>query len=158
MFPTFFMLWHPHKIVLFLCYVRVNKANKIEDWGELLPPCPENYRTDICVCPETVHFFLTFLLFFPFVCVWVCVCVHTCVLSPVRLFATPWTVACQTSLSMDFSRQGGGCHFLLQGIFLMQGSNLHLLHWQADSLPLRHLGSPIKSLKPINFRKSLKKK
>ena len=31
------------------------------------------------------------------------------------------------------------CHFLLQGIFLTQESNLsllHLLHWQADSLPL----------------------
>ena len=37
---------------------------------------------------------------------------------------------------------GMGCHFLLQGIFLTQGSNLHLLHWQADSLPLCHLGSP----------------
>ena len=32
------------------------------------------------------------------------------------------------------------CHFLLQGIFLMQGSNLSLLHWQADSLPPNHLG------------------
>ena len=30
---------------------------------------------------------------------------------------------------------GEGCHFLLQGIFLIQGSNLHLLHWQAGSLP-----------------------
>ena len=32
-----------------------------------------------------------------------------------------------------------GCHFFLQEIFLSQGSNtrfLHLLHWQADSLPL----------------------
>ena len=31
------------------------------------------------------------------------------------------------------------CHALLQGIFLTQGSNLHflhLLHWQAGSLPL----------------------
>ena len=40
---------------------------------------------------------------------------------------------------------GVGCHFLLQGIFLTQGSNphlLHLLHWQVDSLPLCHLGSP----------------
>ena len=40
---------------------------------------------------------------------------------------------------------GVGCHFLLLGIFLMQGSNPHLLdllHWQADSLPLCHLGSP----------------
>ena len=34
---------------------------------------------------------------------------------------------------------GVGCHFLLQGIFLTQGSNphfFHLLHWQAGSLPL----------------------
>ena len=34
---------------------------------------------------------------------------------------------------------GVGCHFLLQGIFPTRGSNpglLHLLHWQADSLPL----------------------
>ena len=37
---------------------------------------------------------------------------------------------------------GVGCHSLLQGIFLTQGSNLCLLHWQADSLPLSHLGSP----------------
>ena len=31
------------------------------------------------------------------------------------------------------------CHFLLQGIFPTQGLNLcllHLLHWEADSLPL----------------------
>ena len=31
-----------------------------------------------------------------------------------------------------------GCHFLLQGIFPTQGSNLHLLHWQVNSLPLSH--------------------
>ena len=36
---------------------------------------------------------------------------------------------------------GVGCHFLLQGIFLTQGSNPHLLHWQVDSLPLSHLRS-----------------
>ena len=33
---------------------------------------------------------------------------------------------------------GAGCHFLLQGVFLTQGLNqhlLHLLHWQAGSLP-----------------------
>ena len=35
-----------------------------------------------------------------------------------------------------------GCHFLLQGILPTQGSNLYLLHWQADSLPLSHLASP----------------
>ena len=40
---------------------------------------------------------------------------------------------------------GADCHFLLQGIFLTQGSNLlllYLLGWQADSLPLHHRGSP----------------
>ena len=36
-----------------------------------------------------------------------------------------------------------GCHFLLHGIFLTQGSNsLHLLHWQADSFLIHHLRSP----------------
>ena len=35
---------------------------------------------------------------------------------------------------------GMGCHFLLQGMFLTQGSNMSLLHWQADSLPLSHQG------------------
>ena len=34
-------------------------------------------------------------------------------------------------------------HFLLQGIFPSQGSNLCLLHWQVDSLPLSHQGSPV---------------
>ena len=39
----------------------------------------------------------------------------------------------------DFSANGifgVGCHFLLQGIFLTQGLNSRLLHWQADSFPL----------------------
>ena len=39
---------------------------------------------------------------------------------------------------------GVSCHFLLQGMFPAQGSNLclmQLLHWQMDSLPLSHLGS-----------------
>ena len=42
---------------------------------------------------------------------------------------------------------GVSCHFLLQGIFLTQGSNMSLLHWQADSLPLSHQGSPV-----LNFK------
>ena len=31
---------------------------------------------------------------------------------------------------------GEGSHFLLQGIFPIQGQNPGLLHWQAHSLPL----------------------
>ena len=60
---------------------------------------------------------------------------------------TPWTVARQAPLSMDSPGRntGVGCHFLLQGIFPTQGSNLCLLcllHWQADSLPLAPPGKP----------------
>ena len=53
-------------------------------------------------------------------------------------------VAHQAPLSMGFPRQEywRGCHFLLQGIFPTQRSNPCLLHWQVDSLPLRHQGSP----------------
>ena len=71
----------------------------------------------------------------------VCVCVCACTFSHVQLFVTPWTVAHQTPCPWDFPGKNTGvsCHFLLQGIFPTQGSNprlLHLLHWQADSLPL----------------------
>ena len=37
---------------------------------------------------------------------------------------------------------GVDCHALLQGIFLPQGANSSLLHWQVGSLPLSHRGSP----------------
>ena len=52
-----------------------------------------------------------------------------CALSHVRLFVTPWTVACQSPLSMESSRQEywSGLPFLLQGIISTQGLNLHLL-------------------------------
>ena len=57
----------------------------------------------------------------------------TCELQTTRLLC-PW----------DFSGKniGVGCHFLLQGIFLTQGSNpslLHLLNWQVGSLPVSHM-------------------
>ena len=90
------------------------------------------------------------------VCVCVCVCVH------VRAHVQSCLTFCDP---MDCRPPGSsvheifqarilvGCHFLLQGIFLTQGSNLcflPLLHWQADSLPLYHLRSPQKGILPIN--------
>ena len=59
-------------------------------------------------------------------------------LSRVQLFVTPWTVAYQAPPSMEFSNPwkfpgkstGVGCHFLLLGIFLTQGSNPGLLHYR----------------------------
>ena len=68
-----------------------------------------------------------------------CVCARVCTHKPmcaqlfsyVQLFVTPWTLACQSPLSMGFlmdKNTGVGCHFLLQRIFSTQGSNLILLH------------------------------
>ena len=73
----------------------------------------------------------------------VCVCVYVCLIAQScptlcypkdSRFLCPW----------DFpdKNPGVGCHFLPQGIFLTQGSNLRLLQWQAGSLPLCHVGSP----------------
>ena len=73
-------------------------------------------------------------------------------LSCVWLFVTPWTGACQIPLSMGFPRQEywSGLTFLLQGIFLTQGLNPSLLHWQADFLSLSHQGSPARKQTFIN--------
>ena len=54
-------------------------------------------------------------------------------LQPTRLLC-PW--------DSPGKHTGVGCHFLLQGIFPTQRSNLHLLPWWADSLPRGHLGRP----------------
>ena len=47
-------------------------------------------------------------------------------LQPARLLC-PW--------DSPGKNTGVGCHSLLQGFFPTQGSNPHLLHWQAGSLP-----------------------
>ena len=59
-------------------------------------------------------------------------------------FATAWARDRQVPLSLHFPGRNTrvGYHFLLQRIFLTQGSNSHHLHWQVGSLPLSHLGSP----------------
>ena len=47
---------------------------------------------------------------------------------------------------------GVACHVLLQGIFLTQGSNPHLLcllYWQTGSLPLAPPGKPTQYCKVI---------
>ena len=62
-------------------------------------------------------------------------------LSHVQLFETPWTVAHQAPLSMGFSRQESwsGLPCPPSGDLLDPGNEPHLLHlliWQASSLPL----------------------
>ena len=76
-----------------------------------------------------------------YMCVVLCTCVYVCrciymymdeihmlvcqSLSCVRLFVTPWTVACQAPLSVDSpgKNTGRGSHALLQGIVLIQELN-----------------------------------
>ena len=55
--------------------------------------------------------------------------------SPLRLLC-PW--------DSPGKNTGVGCHFLLQGIFPTQGSNLGLLHCRQTLYPLSHQGSPPK--------------
>ena len=68
----------------------------------------------------------------------------TCVLGCIWLFGTPWTIAHQAYLSMEFSRQEywSRLSFPTLGDLPSPGLNLYLLcllHWQVDSLPLSHL-------------------
>ena len=59
-------------------------------------------------------------------------------------FATPWTVAHQAPLSMEFSMQEywSGLPFPSPGDLPNPGVKPGLLHWQADSLPFEPPGKP----------------
>ena len=68
--------------------------------------------------------------------------------------ATPWTVACQASLSMGFSRQEywHGLPFPSPGYLTDPGIkpiSFKSPALQADSLPLSHLGNPRNTLRSI---------
>ena len=79
-------------------------------------------------------------------------------LSHVQLFETPWTIAYQAPLSIGFPRQEywSELPFLSPGDLPTQGSNLSLLHWQVDSLPLSHQKSPecrfLRNNRPLALR------
>ena len=82
-------------------------------------------------------------------------------LSWIQLFCNPKDFSLPGSFCpWDFpdKNTGVGRYFLLQGIFLTQGSNLHLLYWQEDSLPLNHLGSPTIVIRDFNTPQSLMSK
>ena len=68
-----------------------------------------------------------------------------CSLSRVRLFATPWTVACRAPLSVEFFRQEywSGLPFPTPQDPPNPGMKRVSPAWQTDfSLPLCHPGSP----------------
>ena len=98
----------------------------------------------------------TGLSFFRGICV-VCLCVCVCILSHyshIHLFLTyglqPTRLLCPWD--SPGKNTGVGCHALLQGISLTQGSNsclLYLLHWQKGSLPLASPGKPICAIRGV---------
>ena len=71
---------------------------------------------------------------------------HLLLLLSLRLFVTPyrlWPARLLSPWESPGKNTGVGCRFLLQRVFLIQGSSPRLLcvwHWQADSLPLSHQG------------------
>ena len=73
-------------------------------------------------------------------------------LSHVQLSAIPWTVARQALRPWDSlgKNTGGGCHFLLQGVFPTQGSNLGLLYCKRILYHLSHLRNPHSSIDAPN--------
>ena len=122
--------------VLWNCYLRGRAARPADarSAGEcpaLLPLCQSRegclaFKMEVVSCAQSLS------------CSVVSNSLQTQGLLPSRLLC-PW----------DFpgKNTGVGCHFLPQGIFLTQGLNpplLHLLHWQADSLPLEPPGKPQK--------------
>ena len=71
----------------------------------------------------------------------VCVCM---LVSHVQLFGTPWTVACQAPLSMEFPRQEywSGLPFPSPGALPDPGIELGSPAFQADSLLSEPPGKP----------------
>ena len=95
-----------------------------------------------------------YLIFIEFVLYIKCMCAYSIKsdslqlpgLQPTRLLC-PW--------NFPGKNTGLGCHFHLQGISPIQGSNLHLLCllcWQVNSLPLSYLGNPTKCILIFNFQ------
>ena len=130
-----------------------------EYWSELPFPSPEDL-SDSGIEPTSPAlaggFFTTEPLRKPYICVYMCICVCVCVcvcvcaqlLSHVQLFVTQWYITHQAPLFMGFSRQGNwsGLPFSSPRDLPdpeIKPALLCLLHWQADSLPLSHLGSPV---------------
>ena len=68
------------------------------------------------------------------VCVCVCAVTHSCLTLCNPVDYSPSRLPC--SWYFPDKNTAVGCHFFLQGIFPIQGSNshpLHLLHWRVDS-------------------------
>ena len=122
-----------------------NAATSLAHWLlHLFPGCP--LKEFCCLFPQIV---VLCVLNTKIMSGFFCECVLSR-MSCVQLFATLWTAAHLWGSSVLGILQANilewvACHALHQGIFPTQGSNLHLLHllhWQAGSLPIVPPGKP----------------
>ena len=69
-------------------------------------------------------------------------------------FATPWTIVCQSPLSMGFPRQEywSGLPWPPPGCLPDPRIQTVSSAWQVDSLPLSHLGRPCTTITTIHFQ------
>ena len=112
-------MWDPIKCLLHLSRVnakaltvakRLKMVCPLLLWPHFLaePSCPLwSSHTSLLAAPPPQGLCAWGSLCLECICVCVCVCPHTsaCMINHVWLFATPWAVALQTPLSMEFSRQ-----------------------------------------------------
>ena len=88
----------------------------------------------------------------------VCVCVCVCeLLNRIWLFATPWTVAHQAPLSMEFSRQEywSGVPCPPPGNLPTQGLKAGVPHCRQIPYHLNHQGSPFSSIHHVEILEGL---
>ena len=107
----------------------------------------------IYVCMYTLYIYIYIYIYICththiYIYMYVCIHIHCCFLFSPEVMSysldTPWTLTHQSPQSMGFPRQvfWSGLPFPFPGDLPNWGIEQYVLHWQADSLPLSHLGSP----------------
>ena len=117
-----------------------------DSFSSLLGPCEISLCACVCVCVCGVSLSTSLLVGttrWPSAILYVCMGAKS--LQSYPTLCDPRTVTCQAPLSMGFSRQKywSGLPFLSPGDLPYTGIKSVLLHWQGDSLPLSHVGSPL---------------
>ena len=81
---------------------------------------------------------------------------NVCMLSHVQVFVIPWTEVIQAPLSMGQARILEWAAISYFRVSSQPADQTHglspLLHWQVDSLPLHHLGSPSKTRSSLQMQ------
>ena len=120
-------------------YVAFLLAQAAVDWARELPAVPVTLTIKYNVSVVTGRFEQSHFLEGNDCCC--CLVVQSCrtVCDPVDCSTPPPRLLCLWD--SPGKNTGVGCHFLLQGIFLTQGLNLHLLHCRQTLYHLSHQGS-----------------